>query len=80
MPDGYTMIQEGKTYGLITKSKIGDESFGYDCIFWSNKLGKTFGQASIEEKDSVSHRAIAMKPIKEYLDSINYRGLDDSEY
>lgn len=80
MPDGQMTIHEGKTYGLITKTKIGDESFGYDCIFWSTKLNKTFGQASEEEKDNISHRAIAMKPIKEYLDSINYRGLDDSEY
>lgn len=80
MPDGETRIEEGKTYGLITKSKIGDESFGYDCIFWSNKLGKTFGQATNEEKDSVSHRAQAMGKIKEYLDSINYKGIDDQEY
>lgn len=80
MPDGETRIEEGKTYGLITKSKIGDESFGYDCIFWSNKLGKTFGQASEEEKDSVSHRAQAMGKIKEYLDRINYKGIDDQEY
>lgn len=80
MPDGDTRIEEGKTYGLITKSKIGDESFGYDCIFWSNKLGKTFGQATNEEKDSVSHRAQAMGKIKEYLDSINYKGIDDQEY
>ncbi len=80
MPDGTEMVHQGKTYGVITKTKIGDESFGYDCIFWSNPLNKTFGQATMEEKDSVSHRAIAMKPIKEYLDSINYRGIDDTEY
>ena len=80
MPDGTEYVQQGKAHGVITKTKIGDESFGYDCIFWSNKLKKTFGQASTEEKDSVSHRAIAMRPFKEYLDSINYRGLDDSEY
>lgn len=80
MPDGEMRVEEGKTYGLITKTKIGDESFGYDCIFWSNKLNKTFGQATTQEKDSVSHRALAMKGIKDYLDSINYRGLDDTEY
>lgn len=80
MPDGTEIVQQGKTYGVITKTKIGDESFGYDCIFWSNPLKKTFGQATMEEKDSVSHRAIAMKPIKEYLDSINYRQIDDTEY
>ena len=80
MPDGKEIVQQGKTYGVITKTKIGDESFGYDCIFWSNTLKKTFGQANMDEKDSVSHRAKAMQPIKEYLDSINYRQIDDTEY
>ena len=63
-PDGDMIVEEGKTYGLITKAKIGDDSFGYDCIFWSNKLQKTFGQATAEEKDSVSHRGEALKKIK----------------
>lgn len=71
-PDGNQIVEEAKSYGLITKTKIGDESFGYDCIFWSNKLQKTFGQATNEEKDSVSHRGEAMRKIKAYLDSINY--------
>ena len=79
MPDGTTFVCDGKTYGLITKDKIGDESFGYDCIFWSDKLRKTFGQATPEEKDSVSHRAIAMSKIKEYLDSTDYMSMDDDE-
>lgn len=79
MPNGDCIMEDGKTYGMITKQKIGDESFGYDCLFWSNKLGKTFGQANEEEKDSVSHRAIAIGKIKDYLDSINYIGADDEE-
>lgn len=72
LPDGNTRVEEAKTYGLITKSEIGDTSFGYDCIFWANALKKTFGQASEKEKNSCSHRAIAMGRIREYLDSINY--------
>jgi len=79
LPSGESIVADGKTYGLITKNKIGDESFGYDCIFWSDKLRKTFGQATPEEKDSVSHRAIAMEKIKDYLDSINYLNIDDDE-
>lgn len=72
MPDGRRFVADGKTYGLITKNKIGDESFGYDCIFWSNNLRKTFGQATPAEKDSVSHRIIAMNKIKDYLEQIGY--------
>lgn len=81
MPDGEIIFGDGKTYGQITKTKIGDERFGYDCIFWSDALRKTFGQATAEEKDSVSHRGKAMKQIKDYLDSINYLEIsEDEEY
>ena len=79
MPDETSYVADGKTYGLITKEKIGDDSFGYDCIFWSDKLRKTFGQAKPEEKDSVSHRAIAMQKIKDYIDSTDYMNYDDEE-
>lgn len=77
MPSGESFVADGKTYGLITKTKIGDESFGYDCIFWSDKLRKTFGQATPEEKASVSHRIIAMEKIKQYLESVNYTSQDE---
>ena len=79
MPDGTSYVADGKTYGLITKEKIGDDSFGYDFIFWSDKLRKTFRQAKPEEKDSVSHRAIAMQKIKDYIDSTDYMNYDDEE-
>ena len=78
-PDGQKLVEEAKCYGLITKTEIGNTSFGYDPIFWSNALKKTFGQASDEEKNKVSHRGIAMIRIKEYLDSINYRGVDERD-
>ena len=77
--NGETYVADGKTYGLISKNEIGDKSFGYDCIFWSDKLHKTFGQATPEEKDSVSHRAVAMQKIKDILDSLDYLGIADDE-
>lgn len=76
MPNGDSRVEESKVYGLITKSEIGDTSFGYDSIFWANALKKTFGQATEKEKNSCSHRAVAMGKIREYLDSINYREVD----
>ena len=79
MPDGEIFIADGKTYGLITKLEIGDTSFGYDCIFWSDVLRKTFGQATPSEKDSVSHRAKAMQKIKEFLTAKDYLGLAEHE-
>lgn len=59
----------GRTYGKITAEKIGDDSFGYDCLFLSDDLGKTFGESSNEEKNSVSHRGRAVQKLKEYLDN-----------
>jgi len=57
-------ISEGKTYGKIIDEEIGNTSFGYDCIFFSNDLCKTFGEASENEKNSVSHRYRALMKTK----------------
>lgn len=60
-PDGSYEYVEGKTFGQITKEELGKKDFGYDCIFLSDELGKTFGLASEEEKNSVSHRGRAIE-------------------
>lgn len=60
-PNDKYIFSEGKTYGQITKQEIGDKSFCYDCIFFSDDLQKTFGQATSEEKNSVSHRKRAIQ-------------------
>lgn len=65
--DGTYSYKEGKTYGKIIDEELGDTSFGYDCIFLSNDLGITFGQASSEDKNKVSHRYRALEQIKELL-------------
>ena len=57
----------GKTYGTIIDQEKGDTSFGYDCIFLSNDLNKTFGEASDEEKNSVSHRGRAIEKLVKEL-------------
>ena len=65
--DGTSEYKEGRTYGKIIEQELGDTSFGYDCIFLSDDLGKTFGQASSEEKNKVSHRYRALQQIKELI-------------
>ena len=59
--------REGKTFGKIIDQELGDTSFGYDCIFLSDDLGVTFGEASHEEKNKVSHRYRALIQIKEII-------------
>lgn len=65
--DGTYEYSEGKTYGRIIDKELGDTSFGYDCIFLSDDLNKTFGQATEEEKNSISHRYRALVGIKEKI-------------
>jgi XTP/dITP diphosphohydrolase len=65
-PDGNYKSFEGKTYGNIIDEERGNTGFGYDSIFLSDDLGKTFGEATEEEKNSVSHRGRAIeKMLKE---------------
>ena len=66
--DGTYEEAVGKTYGKIIDEERGDTSFGYDSIFLSDDLGITFGEASSEEKNKVSHRYRALVKIKELMD------------
>lgn len=67
LPDGRTYFGEGKTYGTILQEEIGTNGFGYDCLFFSYDLKKSFGLASDEEKNSVSHRFRALENLKANL-------------
>ena len=64
--DNYNYF-EGDTTGYIIDIEKGNTDFGYDCIFYSNDLNKTFGEASEDEKNSVSHRKRALEKLKEFL-------------
>lgn len=59
-PDGKTVCGYGRVNGRITQNEQGTNGFGYDSIFFSTELGKTFAQASIDEKLLVSHRSRAL--------------------
>jgi XTP/dITP diphosphohydrolase len=69
-PNGDVLTAEGRTYGNILKKEEGEGGFGYDCIFESEDLKKSFGLATAEEKNSVSHRFRALQGLlakwKEY--------------
>lgn len=67
MPDGRTYFGEGRTYGHILYEETGSGGFGYDRLFYSNDLKKSFGLATEEEKNSVSHRFRALEDLKSKL-------------
>jgi XTP/dITP diphosphohydrolase len=58
---------EGTCNGLITTEPRGERGFGYDPYFLSDDLGKTFGEATDEEKDAVSHRGRAVRALLDAL-------------
>lgn len=64
-PDGEEVVSSGRTYGRILEEEQGTAGFGYDCIFYSDDLKKSFGLALPEEKNAVSHRYRALMSLRE---------------
>ena len=56
-------VAMGETHGRVVDDPRGREGFGYDPYFFSTELGKTFGEATIEEKEAVSHRGRAFRAL-----------------
>ncbi len=59
--DAIPEVFEGTCSGRILETPQGSGGFAYDPLFWSDDLGKAFGEATAEEKDSVSHRGRALR-------------------
>jgi XTP/dITP diphosphohydrolase len=57
---GEVLVGEGACEGLVVDAPRGGGGFGYDPLFYSPELGKTFAEASLPEKGRVSHRARAL--------------------
>jgi XTP/dITP diphosphohydrolase len=60
-------IFRGTTSGVILEAPRGSHGFGYDPYFLSDELGMTFAEASVREKESVSHRGRAFRALLEWL-------------
>lgn len=58
---------EGIVEGEIAKEHNGDKGFGYDPIFIPKGYSKTFAQMSLEEKNKISHRSIAVRKLVDFL-------------
>lgn len=71
LPDGREYTAEGRVDGVITEEARGNGGFGYDPLFFSPELGKTFAEASAEEKNSVSHRGRALRNMELVVEKEN---------
>ena len=61
LPDGRVVAARGTCEGVINHAPVGENGFGYDPVFYVPQLGKTFSQATSEEKNAISHRGDALR-------------------
>lgn len=57
----------GELSGQISFKQAGENGFGYDPIFYLPKYNKTMAEISVNLKDEISHRAISLAKLKEFL-------------
>lgn len=62
-----TITTVGTIEGYIGYEAAGANGFGYDPIFYVEELGKSTAMLSMEEKNTISHRAKALKAMKEKI-------------
>jgi XTP/dITP diphosphohydrolase len=74
------LIMEGKEYafegvvqGEILTTPRGSGGFGYDPVFVPEGHDKTFAEMSLEEKNTISHRALAVSKLTDFLNNYEYR-------
>lgn len=70
-PNGDLLTAEGECGGVISFAPMGEGGFGYDPVFMVPQMKKTFAQMTEEEKNSVSHRAKALKAFAEQFAAYN---------
>lgn len=72
-PDGRELFAEGKTQGRILEKEDGTGGFGYDPLFFSDDLKKSFGKATAEEKNAVSHRFRALQTMRKLWEDLEQK-------
>lgn len=66
-PNKEVKLFSGRIDGTIAFEERGEEGFGYDSVFIPKGYDKTFAELGDEEKNKISHRAIATENLKSYL-------------
>lgn len=69
-PDGTELVAVGEMFGNLLDAPIGDNGFGYDPIFVPIEFSKTTAQMSASEKDSISHRGIALNQLAHLISEV----------
>lgn len=69
-PQGMVQCREGRLEGRIATAPVGKHGFGYDPVFFIPDEGRTLAQLSDEDKNSLSHRALAVKAMLPVLEGL----------
>lgn len=69
LPDGNVHVFRGETRGSLLHGPRGRGGFGYDPVFFSPELGRSFSEAGVAEKRRVSHRGRAIRRFGEWLET-----------
>ncbi|MCL5022142.1 MAG: XTP/dITP diphosphatase [Nitrospirae bacterium] len=67
LPDGKVDTFRGSVAGRIGTEPRGESGFGYDPVFYPEGHERTFAEMSADEKDALSHRAIALRELRRYF-------------
>ncbi len=65
--DPQPVIADGRWFGCIVDTPKGTNGFGYDPYFWVPEFGKTAAELTPDEKNSHSHRGMALRALLEKL-------------
>ena len=72
MPDGSSVQARGEAHGMLLREPRGSNGFGYDPIFFYPPLNRGFAELPPEEKNRVSHRAVALDLMYKKLEELGY--------
>lgn len=64
LPNGKVLHEvDGICEGMLLHAPLGEGGFGYDPLFWSTELHKGMAEASMQEKNKISHRGKAIRKL-----------------
>ncbi len=68
--NGEQHLFEGQVDGVILTEEQGEKGFGYDPIFCPNGFETTFAEMTMEQKNAISHRGLAVQKLVEFLSDL----------
>lgn len=71
LPSGRTVLVEGVCEGLILDTPCGVDGFGYDPLFLLPAVGRTMAELTAEEKNRLSHRALAISRLSAHFSMLS---------